>query len=362
MLISAIISIAVLVFIHEGGHFLAARAFGVRVTEFMLGLPGPNVGFVKGGTKFGVTCIPLGGYARVCGMTQGEIPKGTKEVLASVYSRGEAVVEQIAMDANLSVDEAYECLDELFAWGSVLEPKKTDEFNTYRTPAYYPTKEELAIANSDSCTKSLILEEGTPRNFESAETLFESEYNKQYRSKKFWQKSVILLAGITINILFALLAFVVVYSVLGINATMSDGTTSHFTVDPLTAIVAGGRYIWLTICAIAGLLNPATAAETVSNSTSIVGIAVLSADYFAKGFSDALLFMAMISASLGLMNLIPIPPLDGGHFIVEIVQKISGKRVPEKVISAISFAGVGLILLLFVFTVNQDVHRFILGN
>ncbi len=362
MIISAIISIAVLVFIHEGGHFLAAKAFGVRVTEFMLGLPGPNVGFVRNGTKFGITCIPLGGYARVCGMTQGEIPKGTKEVLASVYSRGEAVVEQIAMDANLTVDEAYECLDELFAWGSVLEPKKTDEFNTYRTPEHYPTKKELAETPSKFPQGTLCLKEGTPRDFESVDALFESEFNKQYRSKKFWQKSVILLAGIAINVIFALLAFVVVYSVLGITVTLQDGTTNHFTVDPLTAIVAGGRYIWLTICAIVGLLNPATAAETVSNSTSIVGIAVLSADYFAKGFSDALLFMAMISASLGLMNLIPIPPLDGGQFIVEVVQKISGRRLPQKVISAISFTGVALILLLFVFTLNQDIQRFILGN
>ena len=348
-IVSAIISIAILVFIHEGGHFLASRAFGVRVTEFMIGLPGPNIGFVRNGTKFGLTCIPLGGYARVCGMTMGEVPKGTEEVLASVYSRGEAVVEQIAMDAGLTVDEAYECLDELKEWGSVVEPKKTDEFNTYRTPVcYLDNKEELA--------------EGTPRQFESAHALYESEFNQQYRSKKFWQKSVILLAGIAVNLLFAMLAFVIVYSVLGVNLTLEDGTIQHFTVDPGRAVLAGFRYIWLTICAILGLFNPATVADTVSNSTSIVGIAVLSADYFARGISDALLFMAMISASLGLMNLIPIPPLDGGHFLVEIVQKISGRRVPEKVVNAISATGVALLMLLFVFTLNQDIQRFVLGN
>lgn len=328
---------------------MASRAFGVRVTEFMLGLPGPNVGFVKKGTKFGVTCIPLGGYAKVCGMTMGDIPKGTQEVLASVYRRGEAVVEQIAMDAKITVDEAFLCLEELTEWGSVIEPKKTDEFNTYRTPAFYSgNKEELA--------------EGTPRDFESSKSLYESELSQQYRSKKFWQKSIILLAGIAVNLLFAMLAFVIVYSVLGINLTLEDGTVQHFTVEPLTAIWAGCKYIWLTICAIVGLFNPATVADTVSNSTSIVGIAVLSADYFARGVSDALLFMAMISASLGLMNLIPIPPLDGGHFIIEVIQKISGKRIPEKVVSAVSATGVVLLMLLFVFTLNQDIQRFIFGN
>lgn len=45
MIICAVIVLSILVFIHEGGHFLTAKMFGVRVTEFMLGLPGPNIGF-----------------------------------------------------------------------------------------------------------------------------------------------------------------------------------------------------------------------------------------------------------------------------------------------------------------------------
>ena len=44
----------ILVFIHEGGHYLAAKAFGVRVTEFMIGLPGPSIGFTWKGTRFGI--------------------------------------------------------------------------------------------------------------------------------------------------------------------------------------------------------------------------------------------------------------------------------------------------------------------
>jgi len=65
--------LSILVYIHEGGHYLAARAFGVRVTELMLGMPGPSIGFTAAGTRFGVTPILLGGYARVCGMEGGEV-------------------------------------------------------------------------------------------------------------------------------------------------------------------------------------------------------------------------------------------------------------------------------------------------
>ena len=70
----------------------------------------------------------------------------------------------------------------------------------------------------------------------------------------------------------------------------------------------------------------------------------------------------MISTSLGIMNLLPIPPLDGGKFIVEVVQKISRRAVSLRVMNALSLAGMALFLCLFVVMVNQDVQRFIFGN
>ena len=84
MIVYATLILGFLVFIHEGGHYLAARAFGVRVTEFMLGLPGPNIGFTKWGTKFGVTPFLLGGYAKVCGMEPGEMSPHLEAVLAAL--------------------------------------------------------------------------------------------------------------------------------------------------------------------------------------------------------------------------------------------------------------------------------------
>ena len=99
---------------------------------------------------------------------------------------------------------------------------------------------------------------------------------------------------------------------------------------------------------VAGLFNPATAAQTVSDSTSIVGIAVMSKDYFQAGLVEALEFMAMISVSLGIMNLLPIPPLDGGRFVVEIFQKGTRKTVSQKAMNYMSLAGMALFLGFFV--------------
>ena len=119
MIIYATILLGFLVFIHEGGHYLAARAFGVRVTEFMLGLPGPSIGFTRGGTRFGVTAVPLGGYAKVCGMEAGEMSPHLEAVLAALYRRGTANMEDIARDCGISDDEAYDALEELVEWGSI---------------------------------------------------------------------------------------------------------------------------------------------------------------------------------------------------------------------------------------------------
>ena len=101
----------------------------------------------------------------------------------------------------------------------------------------------------------------------------------------------------------------------------------HVNVDVGTAISAGFNYIGLVAVAVAGLFNPQTAADVVSNSTSVMGMAVLSKQYADAGPLEFLFFMSMISVSLGIMNLLPIPPLDGGRFVIEIFQKLTKRQV-----------------------------------
>jgi regulator of sigma E protease len=361
--ICGIIVLSVLVFIHEGGHFLAARAFGVRVTEFMIGLPGPSIGFTLGETKFGLTAVPLGGYAKVCGMDTGQLSPHLKPVLASVYKNGKVSLAEVAQTCLITKDDAEEALEQLAEWGSICEPKKHTETGFYTTPQYKPT-----ISQRNKCKKKGLPEPGaicagTPREIDDIDAFYQSELERQYRYLPFWKRSVILLAGVFVNLLFALLAFVIIYSVLGFNVTNNEtGEITHMTVGPLRSISAGFNYIGMVVMAIVALFNPQTAAETVSNSTSIIGIAVMSVDYFAAGFQSALLFMAMISVSLGLMNLLPIPPLDGGRFIIEVFQRLTKVQVSVRVLNYLSLAGMTLFMCFFVVMLNQDVQRFVFGN
>lgn len=345
MIIAATIVLGFLVLIHEGGHFLAARLFGVRVTEFMIGFPGPSVGFTKGDTRFGVTCVPLGGYANICGMAPASGSPHLKRVLGYVYRKGEVYSEDVAHDLFLSEDEAYELLEELADWGSIKRPKRKDKCNVYRTPAKGTYRE------------------GQPREVANLQTFFEQEQSCQYSILPFWKRCVILLAGPCMNLLWVLLAFIVVYSVMGLDLqNTTTGEVFHYNWAPWDAIYMGMNYLGMVLAAIASLFNPATAAQTISQSTSIVGIAVLSKDAFEAGFQDFLFFSAVISASLGFMNMLPIPPLDGGRFVVEVFQKLSRKIVSLRAMGYMSMVGFALFMGLFVVMLNQDVQRFVLGN
>ncbi|MFR3090485.1 MAG: site-2 protease family protein [Eggerthella lenta] len=93
-----------LVFIHEGGHYLAARAFGVRVTEFMLGLPWSQHWLHEMGHEVRRHAVSAGGYAKVW-MEPGEMSPHLEPVLAALYRRGTANMEDIARDCGITDDE-----------------------------------------------------------------------------------------------------------------------------------------------------------------------------------------------------------------------------------------------------------------
>ena len=341
-----LIVLSVLVFVHEGGHFVAARMFGIRVSEFMLGLPGPKISFKFKDTRYGITCILLGGYARICGMEPGNLKPHLPEVLQYIHTAGSAKASEVSAKLGISLDEAEDALEELCEWGCVCRPNgKLDDNMKY------------LAADINGYKK------GEPRKVDNKEDYFKNEYFCQFRSLSFWKRSVIILAGIFVNIAFAFIIFIILFSIIGYDVqNKSTGEITHILMSPIESIQFGLNYLWAVVVAVLGLLNPSTAAETVSNSTSLIGIAVISKSAAEAGLTTFLQFMAMISISLGIMNLLPIPPLDGGRFIIEIIQRITRRNMPEKFITITSFIGIAAFVALFIFLTNQDISRFILGN
>lgn len=453
MLISVLSSIfwglvvlSVLVGIHEGGHFLASRACGVRVTEFFLGLPCRfNLHHVSRriGTKFGVTPILLGGYAMVCGMDP-EDNTHAASVLGLIHAEGVLSVEDIAQKLNISEDDAMESCIQLMGWGSiapVYDEAKGEKPSGSTYPTTYASMPRDHEGNTIYDGRAFKRDEATKqgegwRTALSDEQFLERERTKTYAGLGWLKRVFILIAGIGVNIIAGFLLLMSIYMVVGVpvavnsnvvgpitaaspaaDAGIQEGdtilsfngmeTTDWSSIEDAAALTTPGEpfdityehegvehtstliveegenigisaqtttyrlgpveaarvsfaYVAMTGQSIAQLVNPAHTLEVLNNSTSIVGISVISAQAAAEGPTTLLRFAALISFSLGFMNLLPIPPLDGGKILIETIQAIIRRPLSVRVQNAVSIAGIALFGFLFLYLLRGDILRFIL--
>ena len=123
------------------------------------------------------------------------------------------------------------------------------------------------------------------------------------------------------------------------------------------AVRASVAYIGTVASSVLSLLNPSEAPEVLSQSSGVVGIAQMTSQAVSTGPFDIIVLLAALSVSLGWKNLLPIPPLDGGKLVLEVIGRIIGREVPLWVQGALSLIGIAIVLALFVFMVFQDVGR-----
>lgn len=121
-------------------------------------------------------------------------------------------------------------------------------------------------------------------------------------------------------------------------------------------------YALQTGVAIASLLVPAHTAEVVSQSSGIVGIVAVTGQAAQEGGWALVLLAASLSLSLAWLNLIPLPPLDGGKFVIELVSAVIRRPVSQRLQGALSLVGMALLTLLFVVMLGQDVSRIASGG
>ena len=95
--------------------------------------------------------------------------------------------------------------------------------------------------------------------------------------------------------------------------------------------------------------------EVLNQSSSVVGISVMASKAAAEGFSTFIMLVAAISMSLGFMNLLPIPPLDGGKILIEVIQIIVRKPLSIKVQNILSYIGLAFFLFVFVVALRNDI-------
>ena len=109
------------------------------------------------------------------------------------------------------------------------------------------------------------------------------------------------------------------------------------------------------------LLMPQHTMEILESSSSVVGISVMASEAASTSAVDLSLLVASVSMSLGFMNLLPIPPLDGGKIVIEIIQLVIQRPLSTKAQTIVSYVGVAFFLFIFVVALRNDIVRYILG-
>ena len=101
--------------------------------------------------------------------------------------------------------------------------------------------------------------------------------------------------------------------------------------------------------------------EVLDQSTSIVGISVMASQAVSAGVMDVIAIMAAVSMSLGFMNLLPIPPLDGGKMVMEVVELVLRRPLSMKARMAVSYVGIAFFVFVFVVVLRNDLLRYVIG-
>lgn len=363
-IILGLLLLDVIVFFHELGHFAAARISGVKVEAFSLGM-GPVLLHKKiRGTDWRLSLFPIGGYCSMKGEADADfayenpeavIDKdsfyGIKPVLRAFigaagpfanvvfafiafvlvsmvgytyYSAGNTV--KIATDVypemtSSAGDAGIKSGDKIIKINST---KITDFSDLYTEVATHPDEDILVEVE---------------RNGEILKFTVHTEMNKSTGEGKI---------GVVSD---------------PSSVEKREAKTYGFFGAVINGAKETGNMVYLTIKGIATLFKGVSITESVSGParvTSMLGEAAQSgfSAGFRNGFSSVLQFMALISISLFIMNLLPIPVLDGFLVLTSLIEAVFRKRVSPRVRNIVQFVGIMLIALLFVIAAAGDFHYF----
>ena len=244
-----VVVLSLLVFLHEGGHFLAARACGMRVTEFYLGMPCRHHIARKSrtyGTEFGVTPILLGGYTRICGM------EGTHDDLLPacfgiVQREGRVLATDVAAELGVDADRAYDMLATLADWAAIrpyYDAEKGEAPSQSTLPEAFETlrRDPNMLTEYDAGHDFSLpgtTDAGEPRPLEDPAKALASEKSRTYLGKGFLKRVFTLVAGPLVNIVLAFLIVTASLSIVGVNVAVNSNRLGAVTKG--SAAQAAGR-------------------------------------------------------------------------------------------------------------------------
>lgn len=341
----AFLGFALLIILHEGGHFAAAKAVGMRVERFSLFFGPLLIKRKWGETEYGIGPIPLGGYVRITGMNPNEeIPP---EAVPRAYYNQPPWKRVVVILAGPAVNIV---LAFVIVW--VLLLSQGQQVPTTKvagvasgTPAAHVLRPGDELVSVDGVQGS---EDVLRRQIETHRCAGEQvdgcvaataarlvvRRDGQLVTVKVHPKYVAAAGRVEVGFEFG-----------SRSAPIGAGAAASSSVS----------YMWYvthtTVGAIVRIFEP----KERKQLSSVVGAYTVTQQSVAAGPSAALEILALISLSLGVINLFPFLPLDGGHVFWAVAEKLRGRRIPFSVMERAGVIGFALIILLFVVGLSNDI-------
>ncbi len=385
--IVGIIGLGFLILVHEFGHFIVAKATGVRVEEFSLGF-GPYIfSRRRGETIYGISAIPLGGYVRVTGMHKEEFEQRIAEASDEEAGRSPEGKERRPQDP-----------EDRLAGKRALSAQEIAATPLHRRYYSHPLWHKLlfvvagvlmnvivafgllyvvGVTQGDNWMNTVIEDVSVGSGAAAAGiqpgdrivSIAGHEISRWDQLKwevlKHKNETVAVQVdrgGQILDLRAAIAQDEDKLAVLGVSPT---GEVEHRDIGLSAGFAYAGRETASTVVTIfqgIGMMFsrdvPATGPQGLAGP---VGIIQLSADVVQGGYAPYLWFLALISINLALVNMLPLLPLDGGHFVLSIVDRVRGRTTSLRVFERISMVGLALFALLFLVAMYNDVGRIFTG-
>jgi len=349
--IAAIVVLGVLILVHEAGHFFMAKKMGVGVEKFSIGFGKPIYKKKAGETEYIVAWIPLGGYVKMVGDEEdGEEVSQEKTHLA--YNHKPVWRRLLIVSAGPLANLIFAAF--LFAvvyMVGVQTPTPTIHQVLEDSPASSvglvagDTIEEIdGVEIADWSRLAELISESPGKEIEL--TVRRAGGAKAHIRVTPDSKSAKTIFGEEIRI-----------GRIGISPEMSMRR-----YNPFRAVYMGfmktGEIIYLTGMVIVKIFQNIVPADTIGGPLMILKIA---GDQAQAGLIPLIMFMAVLSVNLGVLNFLPIPILDGGHIFFLAIEAVKGSPVSIKMREVAQQVGMFLLILLMVFAFYNDISRFLAG-
>ena len=358
-IIPFLILIMIVVFIHEYGHYYFAKRYGVGVTDFSIGFGREIFGWNdKSGTRWKVCWIPLGGYVKFFGdrnvfsqTEQQEIINKYSEddrqklfILKPLYQR--SLIVAAGPLANFFLAILIFTMINMFV-GKDMTPALVDEVQK-DSPAFVAgMKKNDKIIYIDKKKVESILEVSTFINISTSETI-------EFVVLRNDQKISLLVKPNLVDGKDSL-GNSVKKRMIGIKLSPFNNEYKKQPLGPSKAIYYSVKEVWfVTTTSLNYLGKMITGSADSSQLGGPIRIAKITGQVAEHGIIPFLSIMAYISISLGLINLFPIPMLDGGHLMFYLIEKILGRPLSQKVQEGFFRIGLFLLFSLMFFVTFND--------